>query len=92
MMKTRFFAACFMTITSVGFFADVRAEEPGKLIFSDDFERNESQELKDEVGNGWGTNSKSRAGGNKQVDLKHADLHSRDGRSRRLGDSPNGIS
>jgi hypothetical protein len=70
MMKTRFFAACFMTITSVGFFADVRAEEPGKLIFSDDFERNESQELKDEVGNGWGTNSKSRAGGNKQVDLK----------------------
>lgn len=46
------------------------AGEPGKLIFSDDFERNESQELKDEVGNGWGTNSAKRAGGNKQVDLK----------------------
>lgn len=42
----------------------------GKLIFEDDFERNESQEAKDEVGNGWGTNSKSRANGHKQVDLK----------------------
>lgn len=46
------------------------AAEPGELIFQDDFERSESQELKDEPGNGWGTNSKSRAKGNKQVDLK----------------------
>ena len=47
------------------------AEEPlGELIFRDDFERSESQELKDEPGNGWGTNSKSRAKGHKQVDLK----------------------
>lgn len=46
------------------------AEDRGTLIFEDDFERTESQELKDEVGNGWGTNSKNRAGGNKQVDLK----------------------
>ena len=43
--------------------------DKGKLIFSDDFNRSESQELKDEPGNGWGTNSKSRAHGNKQVDL-----------------------
>ena len=42
----------------------------GELIFQDDFERSESQELKDEPGNGWGTNSKSRAKGHKQVDLK----------------------
>ncbi|MFG0264416.1 MAG: family 16 glycoside hydrolase [Rhodopirellula sp. JB055] len=42
----------------------------GKLIFEDRFERNESQELTDEVGNGWNTNSKSRANGHKQVDLK----------------------
>jgi len=69
-MKTRFLAACVLTIAFVGHSSGVFAEEPGKLIFSDDFERNESQELKDEVGNGWGTNSRTRAGGNKQVDLK----------------------
>ncbi|QDV25485.1 nucleotidyl transferase family protein [Aureliella helgolandensis] len=45
------------------------------LIFEDDFERAESQELRDEVGQGWGTNSKSRAAGNKQVDLKEGALH-----------------
>lgn len=48
----------------------IAAEDLGQLIFQDDFERVESQETKDEPGNGWGTNSKSRAKGNKQVDLK----------------------
>lgn len=48
----------------------IAAEDLGQLIFQDDFERVESQEAKDEPGNGWGTNSKSRAKGNKQVDLK----------------------
>jgi hypothetical protein len=48
----------------------IAAEDLGQLIFQDDFERVESQEEKDEPGNGWGTNSKSRAKGNKQVDLK----------------------
>jgi len=46
------------------------ADDNGELIFEDDFERAESQEEKDEPGNGWGTNSKSRAKGDKQVDLK----------------------
>lgn len=46
------------------------AEDRGDVIFEDDFERSESQEKKDEPGNGWGTNSKSRAKGDKQVDLK----------------------
>lgn len=46
------------------------ADEPGELVFSDDFERSESQETTDEPGKGWGTNSKSRAKGNKQVDLR----------------------
>lgn len=41
----------------------------GKLIFEDRFERDESQEERDEVGNGWNTNSKARANGHKQVDL-----------------------
>lgn len=48
----------------------IAADELGQLIFQDDFERTESQETKDEPGNGWGTNSKGRAKGNKQVDLK----------------------
>jgi hypothetical protein len=48
----------------------VFAADLGKLIFQDDFNRNEAQETTDEPGNGWGTNSKSRAKGDKQVDLK----------------------
>ncbi len=63
---TRIFATIVALITSPLLFADNK----GELIFEDDFERSESQELKDEPGNGWGTNSKSRANGNKQVDLK----------------------
>ena len=51
---------------SIQLFGDDR----GELIFQDDFERSESQEEKDEPGKGWGTNSKSRAQGDKQVDLK----------------------
>jgi hypothetical protein len=46
------------------------AADHGTVIFKDDFNRNESQEKTDEPGNGWGTNSKSRAKGDKQVDLK----------------------
>ncbi len=50
-------------------------ENRGKLLFQDEFDRNESQETKDEVGNGWGTNSKSRAKGNKQVDLRDGAMY-----------------
>lgn len=53
----------------------LRADGRGALIFEDDFERSESQEEKDEPGKGWGTNSKSRAQGNKQVDLKDGAMH-----------------
>ena len=53
------------------------ADEPGELIFSDDFERNESQEEKDEIGKGWGSNSAKRANGNKQVDLKNGAMYIR---------------
>jgi hypothetical protein len=51
------------------------AEESGQLIFQDDFQRNESQEVTDEPGNGWNTNSKSRAKNNKQVDLRDGAMH-----------------
>ena len=51
------------------------ADQMGRLIFEDDFERSESQEVEDEVGNGWGTNSRTRAGGNKQVDLRDGAMY-----------------
>ena len=51
------------------------ADESSAVIFRDDFQRNESQETTDEIGNGWGTNSKSRAKGNKQVDLRDGAMY-----------------
>ena len=64
-MKTPLLATLAFTFVSTLF-----AAERGTLIFEDDFARNESQETTDEIGKGWGSNSKARAGGNKQVDLK----------------------
>lgn len=49
--------------------------QEGKVLFADNFDRTESQETKDEPGNGWSTNSASRAGGNKQVDLIDGTMH-----------------
>jgi hypothetical protein len=51
------------------------AEDFGRLIFHDDFARHESQEQTDEPGHGWSTNSKSRAKGNKQVDLREGAMY-----------------
>lgn len=51
------------------------ANNKGTLIFEDNFERKESQEKKDEIGNGWGTNSRTRAKGNKQVDLRDGAMY-----------------
>ncbi|MCA9119815.1 MAG: hypothetical protein KDB11_06490 [Planctomycetales bacterium] len=51
------------------------AAERGTLIFEDDFERNETQENTDEIGKGWGSNSKTRAAGNKQVDLRDGAMY-----------------
>lgn len=47
----------------------------GELIFADQFERSESQELKDEPGNHWTTSSEKTAAGNKQVDLRDGAMH-----------------
>ena len=69
-MKTPLLTILALTFTTVVF-----AAERGTLIFEDDFARNESQETTDEIGKGWGSNSKSRAGGNKQVDLKDGAMH-----------------
>lgn len=51
------------------------AGNPGALIFEDDFNRNESQELKEEIGKGWYTASETRAKGHKQVDLRNGALY-----------------
>ncbi|MBI3882633.1 MAG: hypothetical protein HY301_21545 [Verrucomicrobia bacterium] len=52
----------------------VFAADLGKLIFQDDFNRAETRKNTDDPGNGWGTNSKSRAKGDQQVDLKDGAL------------------
>ena len=56
----------------LGFLSSVitASTDLGELVFQDDFERAESQEERDEPGNGWATNSAKRAQGDKQVDLK----------------------
>ena len=70
-MKTLIIFVCSVIVSG----AFLIAEEPGELIFEDDFERVESQEEKDEPGKGWGTNSRSRAKGNKQVDLREGAMY-----------------
>ena len=64
-----------ITALTLTFCAFLHAEDHGTLIFEDNFERSEAQETKDEPGNGWGTNSKTRAAGNKQVDLKDGAMY-----------------
>jgi len=48
--------------------------EARRLLFADDFERVESDDSKEQLGNGWLTNSDKRAKGNKQADLKDGAL------------------
>ena len=63
MLRFTFFL-CALTASLFG-------ENPhGVLVFQDAFDRSESQELKDEPGNDWTTNSADRAKGHKQVDLR----------------------
>jgi hypothetical protein len=71
-VKPQTLSACALVLCLT---VPVFAEDRGKLIFEDDFERNESQETKDEIGKGWGTNSRTRAAGNKQVDLKNGAMY-----------------
>jgi hypothetical protein len=51
------------------------SEENSTLLFEDDFERVESDDTREEIGKGWVSNSKKRAKGNKQVDLKEGAMH-----------------
>ncbi len=64
-MKSLALFTLIPALTASAFAADL-----GKIIFQDDFNRTQPKATSDEPGNGWGTNSKSRAKGDKQVDLK----------------------
>lgn len=51
------------------------AGEPGTVILEDDFNREEKDPEKEQIGNDWGTNSRTRAQGTKQVDLIDGAMH-----------------
>lgn len=53
------------------------AEDEGSsvVILKDDFERQEADPEKEQIGNGWDTNSKTRAKGTKQADLVDGALY-----------------
>lgn len=68
----------FFILLAFGLPTLLRGEDSfGELIFSDDFERQESQEVKDEPGNEWTTSSETTAGGHKQVDLRDGAMYIR---------------
>lgn len=58
-----------LSVCSVG-----HAAEPA-LLFSDDFARDEASPGKEDIGNGWTSNSDWRAKGHQQVDLKDGIMH-----------------
>ncbi|MEM6366638.1 MAG: hypothetical protein AAF745_19585 [Planctomycetota bacterium] len=64
-----------MTLLGVLFSFHSPLASADEVLFQDDFSRNESDESKEQVGNGWRTNSRGRAQGNKQVDLADGALH-----------------
>lgn len=64
------FLAVFLILTPTAF-----SDDYGTLIFEDQFERNESQELKDEPGNEWTTSSEKTAKGHKEVDLRDGTMY-----------------
>lgn len=58
-----------------GFDDDAFVRENGTALFQDDFNRHESTPDKEELGNGWTTNSAWRAKGTKQASLEDGALH-----------------
>ena len=58
-----------ISFVSLVFLFAVQPSTATEVILEDHFERTEADDAKEQVGGGWSTNSRSRAGGNKQVDL-----------------------
>lgn len=65
----------FSTIVWILLVSTAWAHDFGTLIFEDTFDRTESQELKDEPGNGWTTSSDKTAKGHKEVDLRDGHMY-----------------
>lgn len=65
----------FIAVVAFSSAITLSAAPQGKLLLEDDFERKEKDDSKEQVGNGWGTNSRTRAKGQKQVDLKDGAMH-----------------
>ncbi|HVX60930.1 MAG TPA: hypothetical protein VHC19_10020 [Pirellulales bacterium] len=55
--------------------AEKTVDQTGELILEDDFNRDEAAPDKEEIGNGWTSNSAWRAKGHKQVDLADGAMH-----------------
>jgi hypothetical protein len=51
------------------------SKSPGTLLFSDDFNRKEATPDKEDIGNGWTSNSAWRAKGHKQVTISEGAMH-----------------
>lgn len=60
---------------SLSAFAADSQQAGGTLIFEDHFERDEKTPGKEDIGNGWTSNSAWRAKGHQQVDLKDGAMH-----------------
>lgn len=75
-MKYNFYALLALAIVALSSRStqadeiDDLIESQGRLIFQDKFDRTESDDTKEQLGDGWVTNSKTRAAGTKQADLK----------------------
>ncbi|TWT51338.1 hypothetical protein Pla22_41150 [Rubripirellula amarantea] len=78
-MSVQRWLACFIlvSLSSVAVWSDDQtSNQPTRtLLFSDDFNREESDESQEELGGTWTTSSATRANGNKQVDLRDNTLH-----------------
>ncbi len=74
-MKTVCLFVCTLTL-SFSFASVVNAADSTDIvILEDDFDREEQDNLKEQIGNDWGTNSRTRAKGQKQVDLVDGAMH-----------------
>lgn len=78
-MKPAIIVCTGLVLLSLAALPHSSADDPpktfGTLLFEDSFDRAESNPDKEDVGNGWTTNSATRAKGNKQVDLADGAMH-----------------
>jgi len=74
---TLWMLACLLLVTCVPIVAgdEKPAQETGTLLLEDNFNRHESAPDKEDIGNGWTSNSAWRAKGHKQVDLVDGAMH-----------------